>query len=179
MNWNKEKIIRTAERVLKRSYHYLERRTDSNNQDDNYQLDYIVAKGSNPKPDTAIAYAHYMDEIISFTPLDSDSHFQNIWDLAFNFDNDLFRYLEKGYDLIGMSLESHCAAWSEIADYHDNDGITHTKGMQRYLDYCKRNRVTAELLHREIQYNGMDVMTLYDKKAVKAEDVKTPKDSER
>lgn len=179
MNWNKEKIIRTTERVLKRTDHYLERRTGSNKPDDNYQLDYIVAKGSSPKPDTAIAYAHWADEIISFTPLDSDIHLENVWDWAFNFDNDLFRYLEQGYDLIGMSLESHCLAWSEIEDYHDNDGINHPKGMQQYLDYCKRNRITAELLHREFQYNGMDVMTLYDKKAVKTENVKAPKDHGR
>lgn len=179
MNWNKEKIMRVAERTLKRTEPYLENRSDSNNPENNYQLDYVLAKGSSPTPDTAIAYAHCLDEIISFNPLDSDAHAQNVWEWAFSFDSELFEYLEQGYDLAGMSLEAHCAAWSEIEEYHDNDGIIHPKGMQRYLDYCKRNRVTAELLCRELQYDGMDVMTLYDKKAVKAENVKPPKDHER
>lgn len=179
MNWNKEKIIRTAERALKRTEPYLENRTDSNNPEDNFQLGYVVAKGNSSKPDTSIAYAHWADEIISFTPLDSDVHPEKVWDWSFSFDSDLFKYLEQGYDLVGMSLESHCAAWSEIEEYHGNDGISHPKGMQRYLDYCKRNKVTLELLRREFQYDGMDVMTLYDKKAVKKENVKAPKDQGR
>lgn len=165
MNWNKEKIIRTAERVLKRTEPYLENRTDSNNPEDNFQLGYVVAKGNSSKPDTAIAYAHWADEIISFTPLDSDVHFQNVWDWSFSFDSDLFKYLEQGYDLVGMSLESHCAAWSEIEEYHEY--LSNPKGMQRYLNYCKQNKVTAELLRKEFQYDGMDVMTLYDKSAIK------------
>ena len=165
--WNKVKIMRLAERALKRTEPYLENRTDSNNPEDNYQLDYVLVKGSSPTPDTAIAYAHCLDEMISFNPLDSDVHAQNVWDWAFNFDSDLFEHLEQGYGLAGMSLEAHCAVWSEIEEYHDNNGINHPKGMQQYLYYCKRNRVTAELLRREFQYDGMDVMALYDKSAIR------------
>lgn len=164
--WNKVKFMRLAERILKRTEPYLENRTNSNNPEDNYQLDYVLAKGSNSMPDTAIAYAHCLDEIISFNPLDSDAHAQNVWEWAFSFDCDLFQYLEQGYVLAGMSLEAHYAAWSEIEECH-NDGIIHPKGMQCYLDYCKRNRITAELLRRELQYDGEDVMTLYDKSAVR------------
>ena len=165
--WNKVKIMRLAERALKRTEPYLENRTDSNNPEDNYQLDYVLVKGNSPVPDTAIAYAHCLDEIISFDPLDSNVNTQNIWEWAFNFDSDLFAYLEQGYSLIGMSLEAHCAAWSEMGEYHNNDGISHQKGMQQYLDYCKRNKITEDLLRKELHYEGMDVMTLYDKSAVR------------
>lgn len=159
--------MRLAERALKRTQPYLENRTDSNNPEDNYQLDYVLVKGSSPTPNAAIAYAHCLDEMISFNPFDSEAQSQHVWDWAFGFDSDLFRYLEQGYGLAGMSLEAHCAAWSEIEEYHDKDGINHPKGMQQYLDYCKRNRVTAELLRREFQYDGMNVMALHDKSAVR------------
>ena len=165
--WNKEKIIRLAERTLKRTQPYLENRTYSGKPEDNYQLDYVLVKGYGLAPDIAIAYAHCQDEIISFNPLDSNARASNAWEWAFNFDDDLFKYLEHGYRMVGMSLEAHCAAWSEIEEYHDNGGISHQKGMQQYLNYCKRNRITAELLRREFQYEGMDVMTLYVKSAVR------------
>ena len=165
--WNKVKIMRLAERALKRTEPYLENRTDSNNPEDNYQLDYVLVKGSSPTPDTAIAYAHYQDEMISFNLFGNDPDTRYLWDWSFSFDSDLFEYLEQGYGLAGMSLEAHCAAWSEIEEYREDDGISHPKGMQQYLDYCKRNKVTAELLRREFQYEGMDVITLYDKSVVR------------
>lgn len=176
MNWNKEKILRTAERVLKRTEPYLENRTDSNNPEDNFQLGYVLIKGSKTTPDTAVAYAICYDDIISFNPLEHDPKTDHAY-WGFSFDSDLFHFMEQGYDLVGMSLESHCAAWSEIEEYHEY--LSNPKGMQRYLDYCKRNKVTAELLRREFQYDGMDVMTLYDKKTVKTENVKAPKNYER
>lgn len=176
MNWNKEKIIRTAERVLKRTEPFLENRADSNNPKDNFQLGYVLIKGSKTTPDTAVAYAICHDDIISFNPLEHVPKTDNIY-WGFSFDSDLFHFMEQGYDLVGMSPESHCAAWSEIEEYHKY--LSHPKGMQRYLDYCKRNKVTAELLRKELQHDGMDVMTLYDKKAVKTENVKAPKDHER
>ena len=48
-----------------------------------------------------------------------------------------------------------------------NGSINYSKGMQHYLNYCKRNGVTVELLRKERQYDGMDVMKLYDKSAFK------------
>ena len=165
--WNRTKIMRVAERALKRTQPYLENRTDSNDPEDNYRLGYVLAKGSKSFPDTVIAYAHFEDIVISFNPLVGDSDAKSIWAWAFSFDGDLFSFLEQGYEIVGMSLETHSAVWAEITECHGDDSISALKGMQQYLDYCKRNRVTAELLHREFQYEGMDVMTLYDKSAVR------------
>lgn len=165
--WNKAKIMRMAERALKRTEAYLKNRSDSNDPESNYQLDYVLAKGGKSAPGAAVAYAHYLDEIISFDPLKDDDNTQSVWHWTFNFDGDLFERLAQGYDLVGMSLEAHCAAWNEIEESHDSGGINSPKGMQQYLNYCKRNGVTAELLHKELQYDGMDAMTLYDKSAVR------------
>ncbi len=164
--WNKAKIMRQAERALKRTEVYRENRSDSSDPESNYQLDYVLVKGSKSVPDTAIAYAHFEDDIISFNPFQS-SDAKSIWDWAFNFDSDLFMYLEQGYDLAGMSLGTHSAVWEEIAERHGDDSINYPKGMQHYLNYCKRNGVTVELLQKERQYDGMDVMVLYDKAAVR------------
>ena len=164
--WNKSKIMRQAERALKRTEVYRENRSGSHDPEDNFQLDYVLVKGSKSTPDTAIAYAHYEDNIITFDPF-QNSDAKGIWDWAFSFDGDLFMYLEQGYELAGMSLETHGVVWEEIAECHGNGSINYPKGMQHYLNYCNRNGVTVELLRAERQYDGMDVMKLYDKSAFK------------
>ena len=174
--WNKAKIMRQAERALKRTEVYRENRSDSHDPEDNFQLDYVLVKGSKATPDTAIAYAHYQDEIISFNPFESGGDTKTVLDWAFSFDSDLFMYLEQGYELSGASALTHCVVWEEIEEYHGNGGINYPKGMQQYLSYCKRNGVTVGLLQKEWQYDGMDVMKLYDKSAFKE---KPPQEQER
>ena len=46
-------------------------------------------------------------------------------------------------------------------------------------DYCKRNGITKDRLAKETGYDGMDVMTLYDRQAAKTAPEKKPKDMER
>lgn len=159
---NRAKIMRQAERTLKRSSLYLENRSSSSDPRDNYQLDYVLVKEGVPAPDNAVAYAFYKDSIISFYPFDFNARMPDFWDWAFSFDGDLFSFLEQGYELAGMSLTAHRDAWDEIAEYHDKDYFNYPKGMQRYLHYCKQNGITADLLRRERRYKDMDVLTLYD-----------------
>ena len=165
-----------AERTLKRTEVYLENRSDSIYPEDNFQLDYVLARGSKSTPDSVIAYAHYEDKVISFDPLAHDSDAKCLWNWEFSIDDDLFRYLEQGYDLIGMLPEAHYAVWMEIREYHSDGTCNFPKGMQQYLNYCKQNRVTAELMHKQFLYVGLDVMTLYDKSAVRK---KPPREIER
>src|SRR5699024_6561688 len=97
----------------------------------------------------------------------------DLW--GFNFDRDLFEYLETGYAITGMSMDSHLSVWYTIGAWH-NGYIEHENGMQKYLGYCKKSGITAEKLKKEVGYSGMDVMTLYD---LKAERTKSHKDMER
>ena len=163
--WNKAKIMRLAERAMKRTAPYLENRAESSYPEDNFQLGYVLVCGKGDVPDDVIAYAGCMDEMLVLHPLTSKVLHMGDW--GFSFDGDLFEYLEQGYDLVRMSLEFHCEAWSDIEAFHDSGEIEHLQGMQQYLNYCKRNKVTAELLRTKVGYNGMDVMALYDKSAVR------------
>lgn len=174
--WNKARIMRQAEHTLKRTEAYRENRSGSNDREDNFHLEYVLVKGGKPTPDTAIAYAHYEDQLISFNPLENDGDTKIVWDWAFSFDGDLFLYLERGYELAGMTVETHCLVWEEIEEHHSDGSICSQRGMQKYLNYCKRNGVTVELLQKEWQYGGMDVMKLYDKSAFRE---KPPQEQER
>ena len=81
-------------------------------------------------------------------------------------DGDLFFYLERGYKLAGITSGTHYEAWREISEYHKS-GINYLSGMQLYLHYCKQNGITVDYLREKFRYDGIDVMTLYDKSALK------------
>lgn len=166
--WSNARIMRQAERTLKRTKFYLDSRTASTNPEDNFQLDYVLVKKYKSIPDIGIAYAHYVDEIIKFDPFKENAAAQAVPDWSFSFDTNLFYHLEDGYDLVGMPLPVHGEVWAEIA-YYKPDDILSSKGIQQYLHFCKRNGITADRLRKEVHYKGMDVMTLYDKSAFRRE----------
>ena len=177
---NKEKIIRAAERCLKRSEPYQEQRDLT--PDENYQIDFILVKRTASLPENVIAYASFEDSMISFHPLESTGkdNILYLYDWSFSFDEDVFGSLEQNYELITMSPDCHWCVWTTIAEDWKNGDTTHAAGMQKYLEYCKRNGITYEKLHEKADYDGMDVMTLYEgKAAVKQEKAKKPINYER
>lgn len=159
--WSNKKIIRRAKRTLKRMKCYLESRDASRLLEYAYELDFVLIK-----TDTAVAYAHFGDEIIKFNPFKNDVTAQSVLDWSFSLDSDLFFYLESGFELAGISPGVHYEAWMEISECH-KDGINYLIGMQRYLHHCKQNGITIDYLREKFQYDGLDAMVLYDKSALK------------
>ena len=175
---NTEKLMRLAERVLKRNKAYRDKQDMGVPAEENFQIDYLLFKGNTAAPEDLIIYASHEDELLRLRPLDENLKHMTGYELLFNFDSDLFEYLEKGYLLTGMSLGCHFCVWSEIGEYHNY--FESQDGMQKYLSYCKRSGVTKELLTDETGYDGMDVMTLYDKEAAnKSKKEKTSQENER
>lgn len=179
MNMNKEKLLRQAERVLKRTNAYQSNREMETPDEENYKMAYLLAEGSIKAPERVLAYASNDDYMLLFHPMEEPVYEILLDDWQFCFDGDLFQYLEGGCDLVAMTLEAHAGVWYEINEYHDTDGISCTTGMQKYLHYCKRHGVTKELLADKEDYDGMDVMTLYDRQAIKGRVENPQKDFER
>ena len=150
---------RSAERALKRTERYQDYREFG--QEENYELVYVLTKGDYPRGNDVIAVAQYEEEAIQFYPFGNRKEF-DLW--GFNFERDLFEYLQEGYELAGMSIECHVNVWYIIEDWHEL-GIEHEKGLQKYLAYCKRNGITKERLGKEAEYRGVDTMVFYDPKA--------------
>lgn len=157
MKLSKEKMWRSAERALKRTPDYLENR--DLRRKDNYEVMYVIARHKYPTEKDVVAVAGFDDVVISFRPLMNEDDIFASW--RNEFDSHLFEYLGNGYELVEMSKECHCEVWYCIEDGYDH--IENTKGMQKYLAYCKRNGVTKELLQEKVSYDGMDVMELYVK----------------
>lgn len=160
MKLSKAKIIREAERFLKRTAEYQKDRDVDKSE--NYKIQYILSEDGRMQPETIIvsAYSEYQEQEISFYPFRKEKTVGYNWSVDFEYD--LLKTLEHGGKIVGMTLNCHYCIWTTIAIYHDGD-IEHEKGMQKYLAYCKRNGVTKELLQEKESYDGMDVMELYVK----------------
>lgn len=166
MTVNREKIWRAANRALKREEFYQENREWG--ETDNYELMYVLAKGKHPNPDQIIAVAGMQCICYQFYPYTRDEPCE-LW--GFNYERDLFKLLESGYEIVGMSMDCHFDVWSTIEAWQDE--IETEKGMQKYLKYCRQNRITKEKIETETGLSGMmDVMTLYHPERV-------PKEPER
>lgn len=177
MNMSKEKLMRLAERALKRTESYQWNRGLDVPDEENYKIDYLLVKGSKASPGDVVAYASFEDDMVRFHPLlENDQPFAHYGE-CFTYDSDLFEPLEQGYSLARMSPEAHACAWYEIEDLQGE--IEHQAGMQSYLHYCKQHGVTREQLARLADYDGMDVMKLYDRRAVRGAQGKQKKEFER
>ena len=172
---NIQKIMRDSERFLKRTEDY----KDYQNQDDNFAIEYVIAKEKDGKIADVLAFARRHDEVLSFHPYRDNEvmYLDTSW--SFDIDNDLFEHLENGYEIVCMPFDGHHGVWWTINEWHDGD-INHVQGMQMYLGYCKRNGITMERMAKECRYEGMDVMTLYDGKTPANKGItKPPKEYER
>lgn len=179
MNMSKEKLLRLAERVLKRTETYQKNREMEIPDEENYKMSYLLVKGSEKTPEKVLAYAVNDEGVLLFHPMENPVYEVTLNDWQFYFDYDLFQYLEGGYDLTAMTPDAHTGVWYEIAEYHGTSGIACADGMQKYLHYCKRNGITKERLARETGYDGMDVMALYDRQAAKTTPEKKSREVER
>lgn len=179
MNMSKEKLMRLAERALKQTATYQRNREMGMPDEENYKISYLLVEGSVNKPKRVLAYAVNDQAVLLFHPMEKPIYESLLNDWEFNFDYDLFQYLEGGCDLIAMTPDAHTGVWYEIAEYHDTSGIACMQGMQKYLHYCKQYGVTGEQLARLADYDGMDVMKLYDRQAVRGTQGRQKKEFER
>ena len=172
-----EKLLRAAERYLKRTEAYQDNRELDMPPEENYQVDYLCIKGSRDAPEDVLAYASCIDEMLCFHPMQEDSRPIHMTDWQYGLDDDLFAHLENSYTLAYMSWETHGYVWEELSEYPNS--FQHAAGMQSYLEFCRRGSVTRERLEKECGYDGVDVMPLYNRQAAKSEPKKPPKDLER
>lgn len=179
MSTSKEQLMRFAESALKQTAIYQRNCEMGMPDEENYKMGYLLVKGSVKSPEHVLAYAVSEEYALLFHPMEEPVYEVILNDWQFSFDYDLFQYLEDGYNLTAMTPEAHEGVWYEIDEYHGTEGITCVDGMQKYLHYCKQHGITKERLAREAGYDGMDVMTLYDRQAAKESRGKTSQEPER
>lgn len=164
MRLNKNKILQRANRCLKRTPPYQEKRQLEWTEELNYQLLYVLVKGPVSEPENIMVYAGMPEEqegVILFFPGERKDYvsWKDAW--GFNFERDLFDDLEDGYDLLWMSDDTHVNVWFTIDEWKDE--IEAKDGMQKYLEFCVKNGINKRFLQEEFSYKEIDAIAIYGK----------------
>jgi len=161
MDKNNAKIMREADRFLKRTKEYKARREEGCVE--NYTIEIVLKKSNvvknNNLPKVVVAAA-CEDMELTLHPCEG-SVFSNV--VPYSLDDDFLRALERGYEIVNISMWGHHFIWHELST-QEVEPTSHPKGMQMYLGYCKRNGITIEKLRASCEYEGADIMPLYDGK---------------
>lgn len=163
MKLSRKKIMREAERKLKRTNEY-QRNRKLFGDEDNYQVLYVLAKGNPSTADKYLVFAGSEDKIIRFPLFGKDDP---IWLWGYNFERDLFDYLGHGYEIVGMAMDCHSSIWYSIEAWKGR--VDSKNGLQKYLKYCKHSGLSREKLIEEEAYSGMNVMTFFNQNSTRRE----------
>lgn len=144
---NIEKLKEEFNNILRESEEYKD-----------YEIKYIFHY---KKEDTYEAIAVYDDEIASI--FYHSKEIEVLLDPLYNFDDEIFGSIEKmNGEIVYMDLDTHCFIWKYIYDLYPYD-IENKKGMLDYLEYCKKNNITKELLDKYNEVDNPDAMVYLDK----------------
>lgn len=84
------------------------------------------------------------EEMLSIHPFTNEKPYALAeWD--YNLDTYDFDNLKDGYEIAYMSINNHYNFWCVLEQWLPND-IECTEGLQKYLDYCKYNGITKEVI---------------------------------
>lgn len=158
---NKEKIMREAERALKRKATYQKERGYGN--DENYALELVLYKGDPKDPEDMLVYGMIDQESFWFHLTGDDQKEVAIPPMEIDYDDNLFKDLENGYEIAGMSMEGHYGVWVTL-DAIENTEFSQTsrpEGLAKYLLCCRQNGVTVQKLREETGYDGQDMLKVY------------------
>lgn len=145
-----EKIMKTALQFLKHTKQY---QTHSGLKEDNYKIECILSNGKGVND--VIVYAGDGESVISFNPNDRRITDYGSW--GFDFDDDIFGHLERGGDIVEMSFTCHYSLWCTIEERQPQN-VENKKGLQKYLSYCDKNKITRDILVKKLSYFGIDAM---------------------
>ena len=132
------------------------------NEDDGVRVQYIlVDDNKNVKEVISFGYS----DIYDINPKTYEKTY--IHDYVYDVDSFLFEKLEEGLSIGYMTLANHYDVWLHLSNNYEN--IIHKDGLQKYLDYCKENNITNDLINREIGVNIPDIYELCNKKTEREE----------
>lgn len=142
-----EKLKNKMEKILKKSEDHRDK-----------EIDYILL---NSKTGDVHAIATNYDEILefNFNIKESSIDYYEIIEALFN-DDDFFGKLEDGYHIEYISMDSNYGLWNVIDEMYPTD-INNKLGVQKYLQYCKNNNITKEIIDDAIKGETPDIMHYY------------------
>lgn len=143
-----EKILNETKELLKNSEDYKD-----------MEICYILEDTKDMKESFIIAMEG--NDIIQINAITKEV--SDVADWAYNIDDDIFAMLESEKKISYMSMNMHYGIWQTIEQWYPED-LEHKKGMQKYLKYCKDNKITKDVIEKETKLDKLpDAMKYYKK----------------
>lgn len=143
-----EKILNETKELLKNSEDYKD-----------MEICYILEDTKDMKESFIIAMEG--NDIIQINAITKEV--SDVADWAYNIDDDIFAMLESDKKISYMSMNMHYGIWQTIEQWYPED-LEHKKGMQKYLKYCKDNKITKDVIEKETELDKLtDAMKYYKK----------------
>lgn len=90
-----------------------------------------------------------------------NENIRKIDDWTYNVDDDIFKYLENDYEIKNINIDSHYNIWCQTEDIINE--IKHKVGLQKYLEYCKKNHIDYKVLQKRTNVEEFpDLMNYYN-----------------
>lgn len=84
---------------------------------------------------------------------------------SFDVGEDLFYYLDKGYEIAVITMNAHACIWTAMSDIGISD-LTYKNGLKSYVDYCADNRITDYAIMNSMHVQVPDLLKgVYQEKA--------------
>ena len=143
-----EKILNETKELLKNSEDYKD-----------MEICYILEDTKDMKESFIIAMEG--NDIIQINAITKEV--SDVADWAYNIDDDIFAMLESDKKISYMSMNMHYGIWQTIEQWYPED-LEYKKGMQKYLKYCKDNKITKDVIEKETELDKLpDAMKYYKK----------------
>lgn len=87
-------------------------------------------------------------------------------DWQYNFEKEMMTYLSHDFDLIEVGESSHYSIWENMYYEYCNNNKEYDKGVQKYLKYCKKNKINKEYIMKMYGLKNFpcDMMKFYKNK---------------
>lgn len=118
---------------------------------------HILTYKDNPERTILVAMPEECETVYIYYPLSGRKDFIHNF---FNEPDDiLFKYLEEGYEIVEIELDTHATIWSCIEEMNV---VEYKDGLQKYLEYCMQNGITIDKLKSAYDYKFYDLLTYYN-----------------
>lgn len=136
---------------------------------DKYSFMYSLLDKKNPQNSIIAYYDENADYIYLISPYEKgiENKFEIVPDWQFTYKGGMMCFLADDFEIIEIDKYTHYPIWEEMySRYFNKEYNEYEKGSQKYLKYCKKNKITKEYILElyNIEYGPQDLMQFYKPK---------------
>ena len=154
----------STEQIIKKSTELIKKNKDLKGKVDleDLQINYILDDVKNRKEIIVLAMAD--GELINVNPFTKKVDLVD--DRYYLIDKEILEELKNNKVIAYMSMETHYELWLRLNEWYPDDISKKAKeGMQIYLKYCKKHKITKETIEKTLKVENIpDIMKYYKKK---------------